>query len=125
MLTLTSLRGDDAGALVVTMPDRLSTTVAHRVLELLDGGHVKTVGVLGNMVHTTARKRRASGGPRRLAKEFGVPLLGLLPYDLTVAAAVEKGSIEGLLRTEFARNLRMSMAPYLRGLGRGARRARA
>jgi len=119
MLTLTSLRKDDVGAVVVTMPDRLSTSVAHRVLELLKGGRVETVGVLGNMVRGSAKDT----GPRKLADEFRVPLLGLLPYDSSVSKAVEKGNIEALLRTKFARSLRRSMSAYLRGTIRSAPRS--
>jgi len=111
MLTLTSLR-NDVEAVVVTMPDRLSTSVAHRVLELLKGGGVTTVGVLGNMVRGSAKGKEA--GPRKLAEEFRVPLLGLVPFDRSVSNAVEKGNIEALLRTRFARTLRKSMSAYLR-----------
>jgi ATP-binding protein involved in chromosome partitioning len=120
MLTLTSLRRGDVGAVVVTMPDRLSTSVAHRVLELLKGGGVTTVGVLGNMVRGSSKGKET--GPGRLAEEFGVPLLGLLPYDPSVSDAVEKGNVDALLRTKFARRLRRSMAAYLRGMRRGAPR---
>jgi len=121
MLTLTSLRKDDVGAVVVTMPDRLSTSVAHRVLELLKGGGVTTVGVLGNMVRGPAKEQE--NGPRKLAEEFRVPLLGLLPYDRLVSIAVEKGKVEALLRTKFARSLRKSMSEYLHGLRGDALRA--
>ena len=117
MLTLTSLRKDDVGAVVVTMPDRLSTSVAHRVLQLLRQGQVVTVGVLGNMVRGSERSGRGAVGPRRLAQEFDAPLLGLLPYDPSVLRAVEKGSMEGLLRTRFAGSLRRAMAPYLVEVG--------
>ena len=121
MLTLTSLRKDDVGAVVVTMPDRLSISVAHRVLELLKGGGVTTVGVLGNMVRGSPKEKDSR--PRALADEFGVPLLGLLPYDPSVSRAVEKGNIEALLQTEFARGLRKSMGDYLRDLRRGPTRS--
>jgi ATP-binding protein involved in chromosome partitioning len=121
MLTLTSLRRDDVGAVVVTMPDRLSTSVAHRVLELLRGGGVATIGVLGNMISGSARDKET--GPGKLAEEFDVPLLGLLPYDRSVSNAVEKGNIEALLRTKFSRILRKSMSAYFRGMRRGAHRA--
>jgi len=111
MLTLTSLRRDGVVAVVVTMPDRLSISVAHRVLELLTRGGVTTVGVLGNMVRGSAKE--LGTGPRRLAEEFGVPLLGLLPYDPSVLKAADKGTVEALLRTRFAHTLRRSMGGYL------------
>ena len=112
MLTLTSLRKEDVGAVVVTMPDRLSTSVAHRVLDLLRGGRVTTIGVLGNMIRGSAKNK--GSGPRKLAEEFDVPLLGLLPYDPSVSIAVEKGNIDSLLRTRFARTLSRSMSDHLR-----------
>jgi len=122
MLTLTSLRKDNVEAIVVTMPDRLSTAVAHRVLELLSGGGVATLGVLGNMVRGAENDRSPGVGPSRLAKEFGVPLLGLLPYDHSVSKAVEKGRIEVLLRTRFAKGLRKSMRDYFHGMEEDAPR---
>ena len=64
MMTLTSLGKKGLAAVVVTMPDRLSTTVAHRVLELLQSGDIPTVGVLGNMM-----RPRSSGACRRAGTE--------------------------------------------------------
>jgi ATP-binding protein involved in chromosome partitioning len=114
MMALTSLGKKEVAAVVVTMPDRLSTTVAHRVLELLQSGRVPTVGVLGNMIHSRSSDPLADGlGPRNLAKEFGVPLLGLLPYDVGVSRAVQKSDIKGLLHTKFAGELRRSMSSYV------------
>jgi len=113
MMTLTSLSKKGLAAVVVTMPDRLSTTVAHRVLELLQSGDVPTVGVLGNMMRPRSSGGTAEGlGPRRLAKEFGVPLLGLLPYDAGVSKSVQKSDVRGLLKTRFARELRLSVSSY-------------
>jgi len=113
MMTLTSLSKKGLAAVVVTMPDRLSTTVAHRVLELLQSGDVPTVGVLGNMMRPRSSRGHAEGlGPRRLAKEFGVPLLGLLPYDAGVSKSVQKSDVRSLLKTRFARELRLSVSSY-------------
>ncbi len=119
MMTLTTLGKKGASAVVVTMPDRLSTTVARRVLQLLKSGRFPTVGVLGNMVGSHGSTRAAEGaGLGDLAKEFGVPLLGLLPYDAGVARAVEKGNATSLLATAFAKALGRSMIPYLDGFER-------
>ncbi len=116
MMTLTTLGKREASAVVVTMPDRLSTTVARRVLQLLRSGGFPTVGVLGNMVGSPESTPRAEGaGPSSLAREFKVPLLGLLPYDAGVTKAVEKGNAASLLATSFAKALRRSMSPYLNG----------
>ncbi len=120
MMTLTTLGKKEIAALVVTMPDRLSTTVARRVLQLLKTGKVPTIGVLGNMVGPSGSSRALNGaGARKLAKESGVPLLGLLPYDSSVPNVVEKADIRGLLLTKFAKDLRTSMTPYLESLRRG------
>jgi len=109
MLTLTSLGEKGLEAVVVTMPDRLSTTVAHRVMELLRSGRVPTLGVLENMHRPSRRAGRAADkGPRGLASEFKVPLLGILPYDPGVSKAVERGDIRALVATRFAGELRRS-----------------
>jgi len=117
MMTLTSLRSGDVGALVVTMTDRLSTTVAHRVLELLKGGDVATIGILGNMVRYSAGKGgKGEQGPRGLASEFGVPLLGNLPFDPDVSRAVDRGEMGMLLKSKFARDLQKALGGYVASL---------
>jgi len=124
MLSLTSLGKKEVAALVVTMPDKLSITVAHRVLQLLKSGGVQTIGILGNMLRPSgASGARDGGGPWKLAREFKVPLLGLLPYDELVTRAVERSKIEGLVATKFAEELRLSMRQYIASLGGGRGRA--
>ena len=76
MLFLTSLDRKKLAALVVTMPDKLSRAVARRVLTLLQSEGVPIVGVLGNMARKVSRR-----GIERLAEDFGVPLMGLLPFE--------------------------------------------
>lgn len=115
MLTLTSLGARQTSAIVVTMPDRLSTTVAHRVLDLLQSGRVPIAGVLGNMVGRSSSSAIAKEGPRKLAEEFHVPLVGLLHRDPGVAKAVDMGDIRGLAATEFANELRESAGSFLNG----------
>jgi len=115
MLTLTSLGRKELAAVVVTMPDRLSTTVARRVLQLLQGGGVLTIGVLENM-RRPSRGGSASnrgGGARKLAQEFNIPLLGILPFDTAVSQAVESGDIRMLLSSRFASSLRRSAGSLL------------
>jgi ATP-binding protein involved in chromosome partitioning len=114
MLTLTSVGRKQLEALVVTMPDVLSTSVAHRVLELLRSGGIPTMGVLENMSRPS-RGRAAGGGrgPRALAKEFGVKFLGAVSYDSKVTEAVDKQDIGALLTTLFAKELRRSVASRL------------
>ena len=111
MLTLTSLRKKGLAAVVVTMPDKLSTAVAHRTLELLRSGKVPIIGVLENMHRAQTQNGRISErGPSKLAREFKVPLLGILPYDSRVPEAVERSNIQELTGTKFAAELRRSMS---------------
>ena len=117
LMSLLSIAKKDMAAVVVTMPDRLSTTVARRVLQLLRSGRVRTFGVLGNMVPLPGPRRSTGGaGPRNLAEQIRVPLLGLLHNHEGVPKAVDEGDIGGLLSTRFARELRHSMRPYINGL---------
>jgi ATP-binding protein involved in chromosome partitioning len=125
MLSFTSLGKKEVAAVVVTMPDRLSTAVAHRILQLLKSGRVRTIGVVGNMLHASSSGDDSErAGPKKLAKEFGVPLLGLLPFDSGVSNAVERSDIRSLLETKFARELRRSMQPYIDSLGESGSRFR-
>jgi ATP-binding protein involved in chromosome partitioning len=110
MMLFTSLKAKGLAAVVVTMPDKLSLTVARRVLELLKSGRIPVVGVLGNMVSTAQTGETVDGGgPRRLAKEYDVRFMGNLPYDSGVRKAAEEGSIRALLGTKFAHELKGSL----------------
>jgi len=114
MLTLTSVGKKQLEAIVVTMPDLLSTSVAHRVLELLNSGGIPTMGVLENMSRPSKGRVAGGGkGSRALAKEFGVEFLGAIPYDPGIADAVEKQDIGVLLATGFAKQLRRSVTSRL------------
>ena len=113
MLTLTSVGKRGLEAIVVTMPDVLSTSVAHRVLELLVSGRIPTMGVLENMSRPSRRKGTGGRGPRALAREFGLKFLGALPYDAKVAEAVDRQDIVALLATDFAKELGRSVASRL------------
>jgi len=113
MLTLTSVAKRGLEAIVVTMPDVLSTSVAHRVLELLRSGGITTMGVLENMSRPSTRAVGGARGPRALAREFGVKFLGALPYDAGVTEAVDRQDIEALLATGFAKKLGRSVSSRL------------
>ena len=106
MMLFTSLKARGLAAMVVTMPDNLSLSVARRVLDLLRSGRIPLLGVLGNMV---GRGSDDETGPQRLAREFRVRFLGNLPYDAEVRKAVNKGDLNLLLGTQFAHALEKSM----------------
>ncbi len=107
-MLFTSLRSSRLAAIVVTTPDRLSLTVARRVLRLLESGRTPTAGVFGNMCRPHSPED-AEADPTKLAEEFRVEFLGKLPYDPKVLSAVEKGGVEELLGTRLADALR----PYV------------
>jgi ATP-binding protein involved in chromosome partitioning len=115
MLTITGLRDNGIEALVVTTGDRLSTAVAHRTMELLQSARVPMIGVLENM----RRGPTAATGAKRLARGFGVPFLGSLPYDAAVSRAVDAGAIGRLMSTHFARELRDRTVSVVRGIRAG------
>lgn len=125
MMTIASLPKKEIEAIVVVTPDVLSVSVARRVLDILRTWKVPLTGVVGNMYHP-----RSGGGPERLAKEFGAKFFARLPYDRQVQEAVDAASVGGLLRTDFGKALRRSVAKRFigrRGLGRhgqGARKGR-
>jgi ATP-binding protein involved in chromosome partitioning len=120
MMTLTSLPRKGLEAVVVATPDVLSVSVAHRVLALLKSAKVPIAGVLGNMYRSREEGR---DGPQGLSKEFHVRFLGRLPYDESIAGAVEAGSGTRLLETRFARNLYLQMGGHL-GIPTGPRTRR-
>lgn len=114
-MLLTSLHKSEVTALVVVTPDRLSLTVAHRVLQLLYAGRVPIAGVLGNMYRShPGSTSKDDEGPKKLAKEFEVEFLGKLPYDDEVLSAVHEGDVGRLLKTTFANALRRSVKTYIR-----------
>jgi ATP-binding protein involved in chromosome partitioning len=106
MMLFTSMEIQGLAAIVVTMPDKLSLTVARRVLDLLRSGRVPVVGVLGNMVGKDSASR---GGPLKLSRKFHTKFLGNLPYDPGVPKAANRGSLNALLGTQFAGALKKSM----------------
>jgi Mrp family chromosome partitioning ATPase len=114
MLTLTNVERSQLEAIVVTMPDVLSTSVAHRVLELLRSGGIPTMGVLENMSRPTrGRSVRGGRGPGALAKEFDVKFLGSIPYDSGVTDAVDRQDMGALLASGFAKELNRAVASRL------------
>lgn len=124
MMTWTSLDVKRLAALVVTMPDRLSLAVAHRVLQLLRAGEIPVAGLLGNMHQRSQHEgRQEKGGPRRLAREFDVAFWGRLPYDAGVPRAVDEGDMKRLLGTRFAAVLRRAVKAHLKPSGFAARGA--
>ncbi len=86
-----------AELLVVTTPASGAEKVAGRAADMARRGHLRVAGVVENMSgfvcdHGARYALFGSGGGERLAEAVGVPLLGTVPLDPTVAARGDTGS---------------------------------
>jgi ATP-binding protein involved in chromosome partitioning len=86
-----------SGAIIVTTPQEVSLLDARRGLLMFQNVKVPILGVIENMSgfacahcdHVTPIFRE--GGGAKIAREFGVPLLGSLPIDPRVAESGDTG----------------------------------
>jgi ATP-binding protein involved in chromosome partitioning len=85
------------GAVIVTTPQDVAVGVTMRGLRMFEQVQVPILGIVENMsgfvcshCNQTTHIFR-SGGGRRAAAEFGVPFLGEIPLDETIAAAGDAG----------------------------------
>jgi ATP-binding protein involved in chromosome partitioning len=83
--------------LVVTTPNEAAQKVAGRAADMARRGHVRVAGVIENMSAFTCEHGETyeifgSGGGRRLAEEIGVPLVGSVPLNASVAAGGDAGT---------------------------------
>ena len=86
-----------AEMIVVTTPAVTAQKVAGRAITLARKHFLRVVGVVENMSafvceHGTTYELFGSGGGEALATEYGVPLLGSIPLDATVAHGGDTGS---------------------------------
>ena len=82
--------------LVVTTPNRAAQKVAGRAADMARRGHVRVAGVIENMSAFTCEHGETyeifgSGGGQRLADEIGVPLVGSVPLNASLAAGGDAG----------------------------------
>ena len=85
-----------AEAIIVTTPALAAQKVAARAADMARKGYLRVAGVIENMrafecEHGQAYALFGSGGGQRLAEHIGVPLLGSIPIDPTVAAGADSG----------------------------------
>lgn len=85
-----------SGAVIVTMPQAVSITVARRGLEMFRQVRVPILGVVENMSHFIGEDGKryeifGQGGGQELAGATGLPLLGAIPIDPRVAACGDAG----------------------------------
>jgi ATP-binding protein involved in chromosome partitioning len=85
-----------AEMLIVTTPALAAQKVAARAADMARKGYLRVVGVVENMSaftceHGTSYALFGSGGGDRLAGELGVPLVGRIPLEPSVAAGGDAG----------------------------------
>ncbi|HUP70563.1 MAG TPA: Mrp/NBP35 family ATP-binding protein [Acidimicrobiales bacterium] len=85
-----------AEVLIVTTPALAAQQVAARAADMARKGYLRVAGVIENMSgfvcdHGTSYALFGSGGGQRLADQIGVPLLGSIPLDPTMAAGADVG----------------------------------
>ncbi|MGI8794001.1 MAG: P-loop NTPase [Acidimicrobiales bacterium] len=82
--------------IIVTTPALAAQKVAARAADMARKGYLRVAGVIENMsafecAHGETYALFGSGGGQRLADEVGVPLLGSVPLDASVAAGGDAG----------------------------------
>ena len=86
-----------AGAVVVTTPQDVATLDARKALKMFEKVEVPVLGLVENMaVHVCSNCGHAEhvfgeGGGERMASQYGVPLLGSLPLEITVREQGDAG----------------------------------
>jgi len=86
-----------AEMVIVTTPALAAQKVAARAADMARRGYLRVAGVIENMSafvcdHGESYALFGSGGGQRLAEQTGVPLLGSIPLDPSVAAGGDTGS---------------------------------
>ncbi|MEQ8035217.1 iron-sulfur cluster carrier protein ApbC [Xanthomonas sp. WHRI 6106] len=86
-----------AGALIVTTPQDIATLDARKALKMFEKVEVPVLGIIENMaVHTCSNCGHrehlfGEGGGERMAAQYGVPLLGSLPLDVSIREQGDAG----------------------------------
>jgi len=87
-----------AGAVIVTTPQDVATLDARKALKMFEKVNVPVLGLVENMaVHVCSNCGHAEhvfgeGGGRRMAEQYGVPLLGSLPLEIAIREQGDAGS---------------------------------
>ncbi len=85
------------GALIVTTPQDIALLDARKGLRMFEKVNVPVLGIVENMaVHVCSNCGHAehvfgSGGGERMARDFGIELLGSLPLDLRIREQADSG----------------------------------
>ena len=87
---------DVSGALVVTTPQEVALADVRKVMNMLKKVDVDTLGVVENMSGFIGDDGKrydifGKGGGEHLARDFGVPLLSVIPIDFGIREGGDKG----------------------------------
>lgn len=86
-----------AGAVIVTTPQDIATLDARKALKMFEKVDIAVLGIVENMaVHVCSNCGHAEhlfgeGGGQRMAEQYGVPLLGSLPLDVSIREQGDAG----------------------------------
>jgi ATP-binding protein involved in chromosome partitioning len=86
-----------SGAVIVTTPQDIALLDARRALKMFEKVEVPVLGIIENMaIHVCSACGHAehifgSGGGDRMAQQYGVPLLGSLPLELSIREQADGG----------------------------------
>ena len=86
-----------AGAVIVTTPQDIATLDAKKALKMFQKVEVPVLGIIENMaLHVCSNCGHeehlfGEGGGQRMAAQYGVPLLGSLPLDISIREQGDAG----------------------------------
>ncbi|HET6725703.1 MAG TPA: iron-sulfur cluster carrier protein ApbC [Gammaproteobacteria bacterium] len=86
-----------SGAIIVTTPQEIALLDARKGLKMFEKVEVKLLGIVENMSTYICPKCGdeeaifGEGGGQRLAEQYGLPLLGSLPLDLSIREQADSG----------------------------------
>jgi ATP-binding protein involved in chromosome partitioning len=86
------------GAVIVTTPQDIALADARKGLKMFEKVNIPILGVVENMaLHVCSKCGHeehifGAGGGRRMADEYGVPLLGSLPLDIRIREQADSGN---------------------------------
>jgi ATP-binding protein involved in chromosome partitioning len=87
-----------SGAVIVTTPQDIALLDARKALRMFDKVEVPVLGIVENMaVHVCSQCGHAehifgADGGKRMAEQYGVPLLGALPLSMRIREQADSGT---------------------------------